>query len=149
MTRDFTLRARLEAVAESGGCADATHRLVANLSVRLRILAKAGLVQLDRQVPASAVLDAGAEEVSDLGESFEVISEPTDLVAVRTALQDAGIDYESAEASFAPSVTVPVDLDGARKVLKLIDALEDSDDVQDVYTNIDIPDDVAAILDEE
>jgi transcriptional/translational regulatory protein YebC/TACO1 len=46
-------------------------------------------------------------------------------------------------------VTVPVDLDGARKVLKLIDALEDSDDVQDVYTNIDIPDDVAAILDDE
>ena len=55
----------------------------------------------------------------------------------------------NAEASFQPSVTVPVDLDGARKVLKLIDALEDSDDVQDVYTNIDIPDDVAAILDEE
>jgi transcriptional/translational regulatory protein YebC/TACO1 len=73
---------------------------------------------------------------------------PTDLVAVRTALQDAGIDYESAEASFQPSVTVPVDLEGARKVLKLVDALEDSDDVQDVYTNMDIPDDVAAQLDE-
>ena len=86
---------------------------------------------------------------TDLGDSFEVTCEPGDLVAVRTALQDAGIDYESAEASFQPSVTVPVDLDGARKVIKLIDALEDSDDVQDVYTNIDIPDDVAAILDEE
>ena len=97
----------------------------------------------------TAVLEAGAEDVNDLGDSFEVISEPTDLVAVRTALQDAGIDYDSAEASFQPSVTVPVDLDGARKVLKLIDALEDSDDVQDVYTNIDIPDDVAAILDED
>jgi YebC/PmpR family DNA-binding regulatory protein len=85
----------------------------------------------------------------DLGDSFEIVSEPTDLVAVRTALQDAGIDYESADASFQPSVTVPVDLDGARKVLKLIDALEDSDDVQDVYSNVEIPDDVAAALDED
>jgi YebC/PmpR family DNA-binding regulatory protein len=96
-----------------------------------------------------AVLEAGAEEINDLGESFEIISEPTDLVAVRTALQEAGIDYDSADASFQPSVTVPVDIDGARKVLKLIDALEDSDDVQDVFTNIDIPDDVAALLDED
>jgi transcriptional/translational regulatory protein YebC/TACO1 len=96
-----------------------------------------------------AVLEVGAEEINDLGESFEIISEPTDLVAVRTALQEAGIDYDSADASFQPSVTVPVDLDGARKVLKLIDALEDSDDVQDVFTNIDIPDDVAAQLDED
>lgn len=68
---------------------------------------------------------------------------------MRTALQEAGIDYDSADASFQPSVTVPVDLEGARKVLKLVDALEDSDDVQDVYTNMDIPDDVAAQLDEE
>jgi YebC/PmpR family DNA-binding regulatory protein len=97
----------------------------------------------------TAVLEAGAEDVVDLGESYEVVSEPTDLVAVRTALQDAGIDYDSAEASFQPSVTVPVDLDGARKVLKLIDALEDSDDVQDVYSNVDIPDEVAAQLDED
>jgi YebC/PmpR family DNA-binding regulatory protein len=97
----------------------------------------------------TAVLEAGAEDVNDLGDSFEIISEPTDLVAVRTALQEAGIDYDSAEASFQPSVTVPVDLDGARKVIKLIDALEDSDDVQDVYSNVEIPDDVAAQLDED
>jgi YebC/PmpR family DNA-binding regulatory protein len=89
-----------------------------------------------------AVLDAGAEEVNDLGDSFEVVSEPTDLVGVRTALQDAGIDYESAEASFLPSVQVPLDEDAARKVLRLIDALEDSDDVQNVYANFDVPDDV-------
>src|SRR5688500_9591843 len=76
-----------------------------------------------------AVLEAGAEEVNDLGESFEVVSEATDLVAVRTALQDAGYDYESAEASFLPSVSVALDADGARKVFRLIDALEDSDDV--------------------
>ena len=97
----------------------------------------------------TAVLDAGAEEVNDLDDGFEIICEPGDLVGVRTALQDAGIDYESAEASFQPSVTVPVDLEGARKVVKLIDALEDLDDVQDVYTNVDIPDDVATVLDEE
>jgi YebC/PmpR family DNA-binding regulatory protein len=96
-----------------------------------------------------AVLEAGAEDVNDLGDSFEIIAEPTDLVAVRTALQDAGIDYDSADATFQPSVTVPVDLDGARKVLKLLDALEETDDVQDVYSNVDISDEVAAALDED
>ena len=109
-------------------------------------LAKDGLTEDD---VLTAVLEAGAEEVDDLDDSFEIICEPGDLVAVRTALQDAGIDYESAEASFQPSVSVPVDIEGARKVVKLIDALEDLDDVQDVYTNVDIPDDVAALLDEE
>jgi transcriptional/translational regulatory protein YebC/TACO1 len=109
-------------------------------------LEKNGLTEDD---VLTAVLDAGAEDVSDLGDSFEVISEPTDLVAVRTALQDAGIDYESAEAGFQPSVSVPVDLDGARKVFKLVDALEESDDVQNVYTNVDLSDEVLAALDDE
>ena len=89
-----------------------------------------------------AVLDAGAEEVRDLGDTFEVVSEPTDLVAVRTALQDAGIDYDSAEAAFVPSVQVELDEDAAGKVFRLIDALEDCDDVQNVYANYDVPDDV-------
>ena len=92
----------------------------------------------------SAVLDAGAEEVNDLGESFEVVSEATDVVAVRTALQSAGLDYESAEATFLPSVTVELDEEGARKVFKLIDVLEDSDDVQNVYANFDVSDDIMA-----
>src|SRR3978361_330413 len=109
-------------------------------------LEKNGLTEDD---VLTAVLDAGAEDGNDLGESFEVISEPTDLVAVRAALQEAGIDYESAEASFQPSVSVPVDLEGARKVMKLVDALEESDDVQDVWTNVDISDDVLAQLDED
>ncbi|MEU7764560.1 YebC/PmpR family DNA-binding transcriptional regulator [Nocardia sp. NPDC049190] len=95
-----------------------------------------------------AVLDAGAEEVNDLGDSFEIISEPSDLIAVRTSLQGAGIDYDSAESGFQPSVSVVVDADGARKVIKLVDALEDSDDVQNVYTNVDIPDEVLAQLDD-
>jgi YebC/PmpR family DNA-binding regulatory protein len=94
-----------------------------------------------------AVLDAGAEEVNDLGEAFEVISEPTDLIAVRTALQTAGIEYESAESSFVPSVTVPLDEDGARRVFKVIDALEDCDDVQNVYANFDVSDEVMQLID--
>jgi YebC/PmpR family DNA-binding regulatory protein len=94
-----------------------------------------------------AVLEAGAEEVNDLGESFEVISEPGDMVAVRTALQSAGIDYESADASFVPSVNVEVDEDAARKVFKLIDALEDCDDVQNVYSNFDVSDEIMALID--
>jgi len=96
----------------------------------------------------AAVLDAGAEEVNDLGESFEVLSEATDLVTVRTALQGAGIDYDSADSSFVPSVQVALDEDGARKILRLIDALEDSDDVQNVYANFDLSDDVLAALDD-
>jgi YebC/PmpR family DNA-binding regulatory protein len=94
----------------------------------------------------AAVLDAGAEEVNDLGESFEVVSEPAALVAVRTALQHAGIDYDSADASFLPSVSTALDAATARKVFKLIDALEDCDDVQNVYANFDVPDDVLAVL---
>ncbi|MEV5413436.1 YebC/PmpR family DNA-binding transcriptional regulator [Thermopolyspora sp. NPDC052614] len=90
----------------------------------------------------TAVLDAGAEEVNDLGESFEVVSEASDLIPVRKALQDAGIDYESAEASFLPSISVPLDEEGAKKVFRLIDALEDSDDVQNVYANFDVSDEI-------
>jgi len=118
------------------------------------LFARKGVVTLEKDGLTeddvlTAVLEAGAEDVNDLGESFEVISEPTDLVAVRTALQDAGIDYESAEAGFQPSVSVPVDVEGARKVFKLVDALEDSDDVQNVWTNVDVSDEVLAALDDE
>jgi YebC/PmpR family DNA-binding regulatory protein len=93
-----------------------------------------------------AVIDAGAEEVNDLDGTYEVICEATDLVAVRTALQHAGLDYDSAESSFVPSVTVEVDAVGAARVIRLIDALEDSDDVQNVFSNFDAPDDVLAQL---
>ncbi|WP_326823638.1 YebC/PmpR family DNA-binding transcriptional regulator [Streptosporangium sp. NBC_01639] len=96
----------------------------------------------------TAVLDAGAEEVNDLGDQFEVVSEATDLVPVRKALQDAGIDYDSAESSFLPTMNVPLEEDGARKVFRLIDALEDSDDVQNVWANFDVSDEVLEKLDE-
>ena len=106
--------------------------------------------QEDKQVEEDdvleATLDAGAEEVNDIGESFEVISEATDLVDVRTALQAANIDYDSAEASFVPTMTVEVDKDGAAKVFRLVEALEDLDDVQNVFGNFDVPDDVLAAL---
>jgi transcriptional/translational regulatory protein YebC/TACO1 len=97
---------------------------------------------VDEDAVLEATLDAGADEVNDLGEAFEVICEPSDLVAVRTALQEAGIDYESAEASFVPSVTVPLDEETAPKVFRLVEALEDCDDVQNVYTNFDVSDDI-------
>lgn len=96
-----------------------------------------------------AVLEAGADEVNNLSEQCEVLCEAQDLVSVRTALQEAGIDYSSAEASFRASVEVTVDEEGATKLMKLIDALEDCDDVQNVFTNVDIPDDVLAALEAE
>jgi YebC/PmpR family DNA-binding regulatory protein len=89
-----------------------------------------------------AVLESGAESVEDLGESFEVVSEATDLIGVRNALQAAGIEYESAEAAFLPSVEIPLDEDQAKRVFRLIEAIEDSDDVQDVYANYSVPDDI-------
>ena len=89
-----------------------------------------------------AVLDAGAEEVNNLGETFEVISEATDLGAVRAAVVDAGFEIESADSAWLPSVSVELDEDNARKVLRLIDALEDCDDVQNVWANADISDEI-------
>jgi transcriptional/translational regulatory protein YebC/TACO1 len=93
-----------------------------------------------------SVLDAGAEEVNDLGEAFEVVSEASDLVAVREALQAAGIDYESADTSFLPTLSVPLDADSAAKVFHLIDAIEELDDVQNVFGNFDVSDEVMASL---
>ena len=94
-----------------------------------------------------ATLDAGAEEVNDLGDSFEVISEATDLVAVRTSLQAAGVDYDSAEASFVPSMNVELDESAAPKVFRLVEALEDLDDVQNVFGNFDVADEVLESVD--
>jgi YebC/PmpR family DNA-binding regulatory protein len=95
-----------------------------------------------------ATLDAGAEEVNDLDDQFQVISESTDLVAVRTALQAAGIDYDSADVQFVATMEIPVDAAAAGKVFKLVDALEDLDDVQEVFSNVDVPAEVMAELEE-
>ncbi|MGF9661862.1 YebC/PmpR family DNA-binding transcriptional regulator [Arthrobacter crystallopoietes] len=96
-----------------------------------------------------AVLDAGAEEVKESGGSFEVHSEPTDLRAVVAALEEAGIEYETDEIEFVPSMEVDLELDAARKFMKLVDALEDLDDVQNVYSNAELSDEVMAALDSE
>jgi YebC/PmpR family DNA-binding regulatory protein len=90
----------------------------------------------------AAVLESGAEEVSDLGESLEVVSEPADLHAVRSALQQAGIDYDSAETPFLPTVEVVLGEEQAKRVFRLIEAIEDSDDVQDVYANYSVSDEI-------
>jgi YebC/PmpR family DNA-binding regulatory protein len=103
--------------------------------------------EVDEDAVLEATLDAGAEDVNDLGEAFQVISEATDVVAVRTALQDAGLDYDSAEVEFVASMEIPVDATAAEKVMKLVDVLEDLDDVQNVFSNVDISDEVLAELD--
>jgi len=91
----------------------------------------------------AAVLDAGAEDISDQGDSWQITTPPTDLHAVRTGLDSAGIAITSADLTMLPTQTVPLgDEASARPVLRLIDALEDHDDVQAVFANFDIPDDV-------
>ena len=97
----------------------------------------------------AAVLDAGAEEVIDRGGGFEVITDPSELVANREAIQAAGIDYDQAEAEFVATVSVGPDFDAAKKVMSLIDALEDCDDVQNVFTNMDLSPEVQEALDSE
>jgi YebC/PmpR family DNA-binding regulatory protein len=96
-----------------------------------------------------AVLDAGAEEVLTEDDTFEIFSDAADLVATRTALQTAGIDYNSADIAFIPSLKVEVDAETARKVFRLIDALEDLDDVQNIYSNYDVTPEVQAQLEAE
>lgn len=95
-----------------------------------------------------AVLDAGAEEVNDLGEEFEIVCQPTDLAAVREALAGEGIEVEDSEQEFRADVQVEMDVEGAKKMMRLIDALEESDDVQNVYTNMNISEEVAAQLED-
>ena len=92
------------------------------------------------------VLEAGAEEVNDLGENFEIVSSPTDLPAVRSALQKAGLEYETSETSFLPTMSIPLNADDAKKLFNLIEAIEDCDDVQNVYGNFDVADDILASL---
>jgi YebC/PmpR family DNA-binding regulatory protein len=104
---------------------------------------------VDEDAILEAVLDAGAEEVKDRGAGFEVVTDTAHLVTAREALQAAGIDYDSSEAEFVPDLSIEVDAETARKVFRLIDALEDSDDVQNVYANYEVTAAVQAELDED
>jgi len=137
------------AVTRNGGTmADpgSVSRLFNRKGVVLVAKAQEGVV-VDEDAILEATLDAGAEEVNDLDETFQIISEPSDVVAVRTALQDAGLDYDSADVEFVASLEIPVDATAAEKVMKLVDVLEDLDDVQNVFSNVDISDEVLAELD--
>jgi YebC/PmpR family DNA-binding regulatory protein len=93
-----------------------------------------------------ATLDADPEDVNDLGDTFEIIADPANTVPVRTAVQAAGLDYDSAEVSFVPEFTQDVDGPTVEKMMKIVDALEDSDDVQNVYTNFDASSEVLASI---
>jgi len=95
------------------------------------------------------ILDHGAEDVEETADQFIITTDPSSMVAVRTSLQAAQIDYESADVEFVPSMQVQVDAEAARKVIKLIDALEDSDEVQSVYSNVDISPEVMAQLEQD
>ncbi|MDO5633606.1 MAG: YebC/PmpR family DNA-binding transcriptional regulator [Micrococcus sp.] len=98
-----------------------------------------------------AILEGGAdaEEVVADQDTFEIISEPTDLPDVAAALDAAGIEYESDEAEFVASMKVDLDAKGAATFLRLVDALEELDDVQNVYSNVAISAEVLAELDED
>ena len=90
-----------------------------------------------------AALEAGAEDIADQGDTWQVTTAATDLHEVRTALEGAGIEFDSADLTMLPTSTIELGSEGdARKVLKLLDALEDLDDVQNVYANFDIPDQI-------
>ena len=99
---------------------------------------------VDEDRVMEVALEAGAEDVEAGEEGFTVTTAPGELRAVRAAFDQAGIAYDSAEVTMAPSMSVPLEREAAVRVLRLLDALEDLDDVQDVYANFDIPDEVMA-----
>ena len=96
---------------------------------------------VDEEELMLAALDGGAEDIVDDGDSWRVTTPPTELHAVRTALEGAGIGVESSDLTMVPQTTIPLDTaEGAKRVLRLIDALDEHDDVQAVHANFDIPD---------
>jgi len=111
-----------------------------------------GVVILPRSVDEDdimlAALDAGAEDLVDEGDTWRLTSAPGDLQAVRDALTEAGVPFDSADSTMLPTSTVPLETaEAAKAVLRVIDGLEDLDDVQDVYANFDVPDDILQAVD--
>ena len=107
-----------------------------------------GVIMLDKSAATEddlmlAALEAGAEDIADQGDTWQITTAPTDLHAVRTALEEAGIAVTSGDLTMLPTTSVELDeASKAKSVLRVIDALEEHDDVQNVYANFDIPDDV-------
>lgn len=122
---------------------------VSYLFTRRGVVVVPALEGVDEDAIMEAVLDAGAQEVEQGEDGFTITCEPADVVAVRSALQQAGIDYDSAEAKWQPSTTVNLDLNQYRQVMRLQDALEDSDDVQEVSTSLAISEEVRRAWEEE
>ena len=111
--------------------------------------ARKGVIVLDNvseEAAMEAALESGIEDIEQNGTQLVITTEPQDMVAVRTALQSTGLDYESADVEFVSSLKVTCDKETAEKAIKLIDAMEDLDDVQSVFTNMDIPPEVVAQL---
>ena len=111
-----------------------------------------GIIAVDRAVSEDDVmltaLDAGAEDIVDEGDSWRVTCQPTDLGALCAALEAAKIAYSSADVTWLPKATVALNtVAAAQRVLRLIDALDDHDDIQDVYANFDIPDEILQAVD--
>jgi YebC/PmpR family DNA-binding regulatory protein len=109
-----------------------------------------GLIQLDKVTAPDeerileVIVDAGADDLQDAGDQWEIVTEPEDLRSVRKALEDAGIQVASGEVTMLPQTSVPVGADKAASVLRLVDELEDLEDVQAVYANFDIPEEILA-----
>ncbi|HEY7515421.1 MAG TPA: YebC/PmpR family DNA-binding transcriptional regulator [Vicinamibacteria bacterium] len=97
---------------------------------------------VDEDAVMEAALEAGAEDISEDGSQWQVTTDPADFAAVRQALEDTGVPYLSAELTLLPKTTVAPDEKEARQVLRLMDLLEDNDDVQGVYANFDISEEV-------
>ena len=124
-----------------------------------RLFARKGVVTVPKQQAGreiseddllEAALEAGVEEVDDDGDVWEAVCDPNDTVEVRKAIEAAGLDYDSSEVQFVPSFDQEVDsLDVAQKVFRIMDALDDSDDVQNVFTNLDVTPEVAEALEAE
>ncbi|MDP8955601.1 MAG: YebC/PmpR family DNA-binding transcriptional regulator [Actinomycetota bacterium] len=114
------------------------------------MFSRKGLIVVEKQLAPDedelleTILDAGAEDLRDSGAHWEIVTPPDSLVSVRKALEDSGVQFVSAELTMIPSTAVPLDRDKAESVLRLVEALEDQEDVQNVYSNFDIPEQVLA-----
>jgi transcriptional/translational regulatory protein YebC/TACO1 len=116
------------------------------------LFSRKGVITIERTASATEDqileigLEHGLEDIEARDSSFVLTTDPSSMVAVRTALQNAGLDYESADVEFVPAASISVDVETAKTVIKLIDALEDSDEVQSVYSNFDLSAEVLAEL---
>lgn len=134
------------AFTRAGGSLGATGSVAFQFERRGEIVVdKAGAS--DEEELLMAVMDAGGEDLEDNGEEFVVVTGANDMMSVKAALESAGVPVMGAELAMRPKTPVEVSAETARKVLRLIDALEDSDDVQDVYHNMEMTDELAAQLD--